>query len=293
MTQPSKYVQDYHSLSVDDDRMGLHFTANIWMYVSGWNKYTNAEYVNLMHAIAKLMKLGKNESVPDIFYIKDHPKVDPMEPFYKGSMRRSFAGRGSPADIRDTARLAYVALNCNGMAPLTYVEGWFGQDCNAFVGNFQGISPSHGIREYAKGYADPTEIKGATADILETAPLLPLPPVAHLHQIKAGTVIVTHEPGGKRPFRHIALVDTFHNMGSGKALIGVAEWGEKGKSWAVHAKPVEVVNLVEVDDHPEMKGKHLIGWYEKNKTHFRFFLSADSLGSFGPRGWHVGNKEGI
>lgn len=288
---PSKYVQSYHSLEVDDSRMGLHFTANIWMYVSGWNSYTNAEYTHLMQAIAGLMKI--KTKVPDIFYIENHPMFDPTEPFYKGSARRAFAGRGSPADIRDAARLAYAALNCNGMTPQAYTEGWFGQDCNAFAGNYQGISPSHSIRAYARGYDDPTDIKGASSDVYVTAPLLPLPVVTSISQIKAGTIIITYEKGGSRPFRHIAIIDTFHNMGAGKALIGVAEWGEKGKSWAVHAKPVEVVDLVEGVTSSGMPGKKLIGWYEKSGKHLRFLLNADSLGSFASRGWHVGDTEGV
>ncbi len=286
---PSQYVYLYHNLFVADRLMDLFHMANIWMYVSGGNSVTSGESYKLLEAIGKMVK--SKGMPPDIFYIKDNPKADPDEPFYKASIKRAYAGRGSPEDMRDTLRLAWLVKNCNGMSPAKYAEGWFGQDCNAFVGNYLGISPNHPIRAYANGQSE-----FSTESERVTASLLPLPLMERIDQIQTGTVIITYEDGGARPFRHIALVESFSKTGPEKAMIGITEWGEPSKSLSGHAKPPQEVKLKEglqCKGLLSWKKKNVIGWHEKSGKHLRFFLDSSPLASLKPRGWHVGNREGV
>src|SRR5262249_9775704 len=140
------------NLQISDPRMGLNVSTSIWMYVSGGNSSVRNEYNDVMSGVAKLLGRKGPSLVPDTFFIPNHPLVSPAEPFYKQGIRRAFAGRGSPQDIVDATRIAYLVKECKPYGPAKYAQGWFGQDCNAFVGNYQGVSPNVSIGAYAKGY---------------------------------------------------------------------------------------------------------------------------------------------
>ena len=159
--------------------------------------------------------------------------MDPNEEFSKPGLRRAFAGRASPEEFLDTLRLARLVGRCTSDNAPTYGQAWFGLDCNAFVGNYQGISPSSSIASYVSGYGTKAEIKGATDDVYITRNLLPLPPIEKVEDIKKGTVIVTYRPGSTTShgdhWGHIGLVQSFGpDPAPNKMSLHVIEWGKKG-----------------------------------------------------------------
>lgn len=293
---PFDFVSTYHKLTVHDPKLGISFTGGIWMYVSGSSggkEVRNGEYNAVMSAIAVRLKLAGPSAVPATFYLND-PQISPTEPFFQPGIRRAYAGRGSADEIRDATRLAVLTKRCKAYEAKTYMEGWFGQDCNSFAGNYQGISPNHSIRAWAKGYKDNENISGATNDVYVTEGLLPLPVVTDPAQITTGTIIITDS--AEKQFRHIAVVNSYVPITTGSKPSGtleVAEWGQAGKDESAHARKAEKVDLLYTET-PGM-GKTKV-WAFKDgtgKKNFRFFLDASKLDSLPCRGWHVGNQEGV
>src|SRR4051812_41324184 len=155
---PSIYEYNYHSIELYDDDIGLYGTADVTQYVSGWQSDKRAEYDKLMAIVAPRVGTIGAEAVPVDFELDG-------QPFHKASIRRAYQGRAAPSEIRDAARLAFMIGRYK--YPVTgpdYVRKWFGQDCNAYVGNYCGISPSTGIAAYARGYP-PGPIVMETQDV--------------------------------------------------------------------------------------------------------------------------------
>ncbi|MBL8211580.1 MAG: hypothetical protein JNK87_12745 [Bryobacterales bacterium] len=65
---PYEFLEKYHNLRVVDPALGLNFTANIHMYVSGKvSPIFKHEYAVVISALKK--KMGISGELPDIFYI--------------------------------------------------------------------------------------------------------------------------------------------------------------------------------------------------------------------------------
>lgn len=286
---PHEFAASYHNVNISDPRAGLAFSANLWMYVSGstgGKEIRTAEYNDMVGRIAKALGVGK---VPDIFYITNNSLIDPYEPFYKQGLRRAYAGRGSTEEVRDAVRLAWALKKCGNITAKQYAEGWFGQDCNAFVGNYLGVSPNISIRAYARGYdAEPGDhMDGATNDVYLCMSLVPLPLITDPTKVKTGDVIITYSS----KFKHVALVsDYILNQQTMKADIAIAEWGHKGKDVAEHAVPSKSYKIEVGATCGGMPGQKLVGF--KDGSNFRFFLDASPYNDFPSRGWAVAGKEG-
>jgi hypothetical protein len=315
---PDQYVDTYHKLSIDDTRLGLTGTVKIERYVSGWAQEDVTAATNLLHAVAlKCCRLKRgNADLPPTFTIRYDSRVDQNEEFYCAGIRRAFCGRGSPAEIKNAIRLAVLAGFTTPGTAAAYGAKTFGQDCNAFVANYQGVSPMIGIRRYALGS---TSEDGPGRDLTDCRKLLPLPVRESPWTIAPGDVIISY--GGEPPhkdkgyWRHIALVQGLMVSGTerteGKASvrdarIGLTEWGTSGA--ANHSVPNAPIQLITdvlgwAPKDPgmelarralakEMPGRKLVGFRGqfKGMPVIRFFLDASSLDYVAHRGLHIANK---
>ncbi len=319
---PYQYVDVYHGLKVEDPRLGLSTQLDITKYRSGWFPEDNAEATRVLDAVArKCCKLKKgNAELPATFTIPSDPRVDPAEEFYCAGIRRAFCSRGSPDEMRDALRLAVLGGITDAGGAKSYGEKWFGSDCNAFVGNYLGLSPMIGIPGYAKGYGQKGTIAGAGKDIYACRDLLPLPPRADPTEIASGDVIVTYgslHPKHNWRWRHIALVEDIVVSDGGRAegeagvwdaQLRIAEWGDKG-GVAKHKHRYDGKLLADVlrwkpGDYAnwktlltalakEMPGQTLVAFPGKDpegQNALRFFLDASSLDYIWHRGLHIRNR---
>lgn len=314
---PYDYVDCYHRLSVSDPRLGLDVTLDITKYRSGWFKEDVAEADIVLGRIgAKLKNPVKSAyGLPAPFCIEYDPRFDPTEHFVPMAVRRAFASRGSPEDIQDALRLAVAAGRTDQLGPKAYAEKWFGQDCNAFVGNYLGLSPLIGIAGYAKGFGR-GKILGGGPDIEASRSYLPFPLVEDVDDIGTDDLLVSYgsedprEGHGKNRFRHIALVHSFDGDASA-ARVQIAEWGTKGGS-GVHKNRY---NGPLVDDlstwkpggsaaaygpvaaafraaFPKKKGVAFLGTDPNGEPALRVFFSGfgGNWPSFGERGYEVAGR---
>ncbi len=300
---PAEYEARYHAIDITDLRMGLLGAVDIRRYIAGWPAENMGEYMNVLSVIATWLKLKGPTLVPGEFSIPNNPRVDPSEIFYKATLRRAFEGRAAPDEIRDAIRLSFLTGRFRfPVAAQAHADRWFGLDCNTFVGNYCGISPSTAISAYARGYRR-TELGGATQDVLTSMGLLPMAPVASLDQIRPGTVLVTFGTPDKKGnrWRHIALVQSFTPAvgmtaagGGSGAYLSLAEWGRAGNSDAhivapalVHVKPYAC---------PELPGQTCLAYPGHDPSGGpgqRIFLDASRFDAFEVRGFQVYNADGV
>ncbi len=292
---PFQFVQQYHKLVVHDPRLKLNCSINVQRYISGMPSEGRREYERILSRIAiRHLKLGFIRDIPTWFKIPNSDEMDPHEEFSKPGLRRAFGGRASPDELRDALRLARLVDRCTSGGATDYAQKWFGLDCNAFVGNYQGITPSASIASYVKGYGQ-GKIKGATNDIYLVRELLPLPPVEKVEDIVAGTVIVTYRPDKVTSYGnhwgHIGLVDSFQaGTSPSKKFLKIVEWGRKGGVGAHVDGPKEIKLLHEdlsstINTH---RGKKLFAFWDKNGKDLRIFLDASRWDHISHRGWHIG-----
>jgi len=298
---PFEYLDRYHKLQVVDQKLGLAANVNITKYISGWTHDNMGEYMAVLSSIAVFHKLKGPSLVPDRFAIDDS-RMHSWETFYKASVRRTFEGRGSPDDITDTLRLAVWGGRCSTGGASAYAAKWFGQDCNAFVGNYQGVSPSSAIFAYALGYGGSGTIPGATPDVYASRNLLPLNPDKDFKEIAEGDVLCTYgsaDKNGNR-WRHIALVNDITLLGqpagdAQDAILSIAEWGAAGDLPA-HKVENAKVTLKRGKLCDALPGKTVTafsGHDPEGKAALRIFFDASSLWDYDSRGWQVGSIEGV
>jgi hypothetical protein len=294
---PFQYVHLYHNLVVHDPRLGIHCSANITRYISGMPDDNREEYGEILRQIAiRHLKLKYTKHIPTWFSIPNSDLVDPYEEFSKPGLRRALGGRASPDEYRDALRLARLVDRCTGDGAMTYAQKWFGLDCNAFVGNYQGISPSSSITSYVHGYGQ-GKLKGATEDVYMTRDLLPLPPITKEDDIRPGTVLVTFRPDKITKYGdhwgHIALVESFGpGSSASKRSIKIVEWGQKG-SIAAHVDGAKEVTLLHEDLSKTIKafkGKDVFAFWDKNGKDLRIFLDASGWNHIAHRGWNIGTS---
>ena len=297
---PAIFESTYHGISIDDARLGLRGQVDITRYVSGWPSGGMDEFYAVLSVLARKLKLSGPNQVPAEFRLAGDSRIDPDECFYRHSLRRAYECRASPDEIRDAIRLAFFAGRFK--FPVTaqaYAKTWFGTDCNAFVGNYCGISPSTSIAAYARGYPNGA-MQGATPDLYTSRGLLPVPPVESLDDIKAGTILATFgapDTRGNR-WRHIALVQEFTpTIGVGGARTGgtliIAEWGRPGGTDLHVTKPAKV--QVKEFKCPELPGRPCLafdGTDPGGNAAKRIFMDGSRFDEFSTRGFQIYNGTG-
>lgn len=344
---PKEYARSYHAIDVQDSRLGLDTKLNITNYISGWKAGNQEQYFRQLDLLVPL--LGDDYRVKDrnalnIKYVpvyfsppsdgirlqqalKARPglkamwdRINPLEEFYMPSLRRAYEGRASPHEFKDAVRLA-IATGLAKNGPHAYAKEWFGLDCNTFVGNWLGISPSSAIMAYAHGYDKwKGALIGATADVYTTKNWLPLPPVAAANGLKHGNVLTTYTPeldSRGRRWRHIGLVEDIQPAGgiaadgTGRYRLSIAEWGTQGEfarhfSEGTHTikfgkackEELPNVDFFYIDDTGPKTDPHT-GAVEKDASgkpiilaKYRLFFDSSKLDNMPNRGFHMGGTYG-
>ncbi len=302
---PEDYLRRFHPLKVVDAKLGISAVIDVQKYISGMPADGETEYNKISGLIAGRYFGSKHWSVSDLnkqsqpFCIKDAEGIDPSETWTIGSIRRAFGGRASPEEMIDGLRLAVLTKRCKAAEVATYGAKFLGLDCNAFVGNWLGVSPSTSISAYANGYGNKTP-SGATPDVLVTKDIIQLPPVTDPAKIKAGTVLATFSKVGgvgKSNWRHIALVQSCGAVAGGKYQAQICEWGGAGgleahKNAITFALTAEK-NLAGIKE-TMLAGKPTLAlkttWLGAQA--FRVFLDSTELDFLESRGWDVGGHYG-
>ncbi|PZW45919.1 hypothetical protein C8P66_110117 [Humitalea rosea] len=299
---PAAYAGRYHKLSIMDAKLGIAASLDIQRYISGWMAEQDQEYYRLLSGLAAKLKLKNPAQVRALtqpFYITGHPdRIAPGEEWYDPSLRRAYAGRGSPDEISDAVRLAvFCGLTKDAKA---YGEKWFGIDCNAFVGNWLGISPSTAIFAYGLGYGKKDKLPGASPDVYTTRKRVPLDLITDPQKLECGNVVCTFGEKDSRGirWRHIALVEDVKLVTGTTYQIWLAEWGQAGnieKHRTAKASP-KLVDITLGKFCAEMPGKDVLAFdgttYPDKKAAKRIFFDHTSLDDLANRGWHVGGMYG-
>ena len=336
---PKEFAQSYHNIPILDSRLGINVHVEITNYISGTDQPGFADNMpQYWRQLSKLVALLAEENavmtesalnstfVPVYFRppgdaikrqqaLKKHPgaqaawdRIDPDEEFYIQSLRRAYGGRASPHEIRDAIRLA-IATGLTKDAPQAYAKKYFGLDCNTFVGNWLGISPSTGIAAYAHGYGK-GNISGATRDVYTSREWVPFSPLETRSQFGCGNVLTTYsrtpDRRGRR-WRHIALV---HDMtpvkvaedGTGEWQFSLAEWGQQGtiaKHYTESVVRTVKRGKVAKEELPktdffyiETTVKVPDGDKNKDETGYRLFFDSSKLNTMPNRGFHVAGLYG-
>jgi len=306
---PEDFLRRYHPISVVDTKLGINASIDITRYISGMDDKGKTEWGKICGIIAGRYFGSKFWSVSDLikqtqpFYIKGEKLIDPNEPWTEGSIRRAFGGRASPEEFADGLRLAVLTGRCKAAKAADYGKENFGLDCNAFVGNWLGVSPSTSISAYAHGYGKGTP-GGATKDVLVTKDIVQLPPVTEAKDIRQGTVLATFTESaggvGNTNWRHIALVQSCTQISGDKYRITLAEWGKAGPFETHMTRNRDIT--VTTDKKPKGKAKEVLPgkktvafhttWGKDDEAALRVFLDSSSLDWCASRGWEVGGLYG-
>jgi hypothetical protein len=308
---PENLLRQYHQVAVTEPKLALNVVLNLTNYISGTPTAGRQQRDELAGRIAGGYFNTKNASVSDLkrmpqpFYIKTSKVFAPTEPFTYGSLQRAFAGRASPEEFSDVLRLAVAVGLCKPEGAAGYAKKWFGLDCNGFVGNWLGVSPSTSIHAYANGYGDGIP-SGASADVLVTKDIIKLPPITDPAKIRRGSVLITYAPKGSEDgtnWKHIALVESITPQSGGRYSLTIAEWGEPG-TFEQHMSRNKTITLTEdktIKDPHRKSGeatflpgiKTLAFWTtRKGKDALRFFLDSTKLDYLDSRGYEIGGLYG-
>ncbi len=306
---PEDFLRRYHPISVVDTRLGINCTVDVTRYISGMDEKGNTEWGKICGILAGRYFGSKFWSVSDLikqtqpFNIKGEKLIDPNEQWTEGAIRRAFGGRASPEEFADGLRLAVLTGRCKAAKAGDYGAEHFGLDCNAFVGNWLGVSPSTGIAAYVNGYGK-GPLSGATRDVLVTKDIVQLPPVTDPKDIRQGTVVATFTESiggpGKNGWRHIALVQSCMQLSADKYRLTLAEWGRAGPFESHMTRNRDIT--VTTDKKPKGKnaevlpGKKTLAfhttWGKDDEPALRVFLDSSGLDWCASRGWEVGGLYG-
>jgi len=315
-TCPQEFLRSYHSIVVNDPKIGISAPINVTKYISGGNSAARSELGKVAGRIAGAYFGSKNWSMVDLikqsqpFYIKGSKVISSDEPFTYGGLQRAFLGRGSPDEMIDAVRLAVAVKRCKPSEVTSYAQKWFGSDCNAFVGNWLGVSPSTSISAYANGYGDGIP-SGATPDVLVTKDIVKLPPITDPAKIGQGSLVLTFGTPSKSSashWKHVALVQDIRPAGPGKYYLTLAEWGHDG-GFESHMTRDKLITLTDqrtldwVDSSgakPQEKTSTLLGGAKclaYKTTRFGkdvlcVFLDSKKLNWLSSRGWDIGGHYG-
>jgi hypothetical protein len=305
---PAAFAGRYHAIGIQDPLLGISTTVDVQRYISGWKPENQAEFYRLLSVLAARMKLKSPAAVRALsqpFFITGHPdRINPGEEWYDASLSRAYAGRASPDEISDAIRLAvFCGLNTQNKVTISaeaYGRKWFGLDCNAFVGNWLGISPSSAIFAYAHGYGTSEKLSGASPDVYATRKRLPVAPLTDPALIGCGSIVCTFGEKDTRGlrWRHIALVERIEPVQGDSYLLWLAEWGqggdiEKHRTSPAKGKPVTITLGRHCADLP---GKDVLAFDStdpQGKPAKRIFFDHHSMDDLPHRGWHVGGMYGV
>lgn len=259
---PSEYLANYHGTYFVDEYMSIR--VDMRLYVSGSDLHP--DFQRLVNAITPYC-VGNPTHHPHLLVIDPARvaalraercptlpatrAVDTDTVWKVASLRRAYMGRGSPMEVFEAAKLAVYAGITTPVAVDSYVTATFGQDCNAFVGNFLGLSPMIGIGMYCERYRPP----GQSPQVEAAGTYSYCPAIADPGQIRPGDLLVVYGERDQRglPYRHIGVVEAFQPDPPRPVTIGRAppvamstsgrltrvEWGQAG-DWEQHYREVTV-----------------------------------------------------
>ena len=299
---PAAYAARYHTIAINDLKLGIAATIDIQNYISGWKPENQTEFYRLLSGLAGKLKLKSPAAVraqSQPFYITGHPdRINPGEQWFDASLSRAYAGRASPDEISDTVRLAEFCGLTKGLGAKAYAEKWFGLDCNAFVGNWLGISPSTAIFAYGLGYGNSEKLSGASPDVYVTRNRLPVAALTDPAEINCGTILCNFGEKDARGirWRHIALVEKIEPVEGTKYRLWLAEWGQRGNIEAHRTSPSKP-NLVDITLGKfcaELPGRDVLAFNGGKDGKFkRIFFDHHTMDDIEHRGWHVGGMYGV
>ena len=288
---PLEYLQSYQSIKISDKALGIDGTAKITRYVQGWkenknslgcDKSNNGEWCTVKDQLIKKFFAPGTKSLSPIFKIVGSDKMDAAEEFYAGSLHRAYECRASPDEIVDATRLAVLVGRVKPEKAIQYAEEMFGLDCNTFVGNYCGCSPSTAIFAYAVGYSN-NKPPGATADVIKSLPFVKCPPRSAPEDVDVEDILITYDASNKSsPWEHIALVNDI-KLDKSDATLEICEWGQAGDLSKHYSKGKKVT--LTVGKAPWNPKQHIVGF--ASGKNMRYFLDASQFGPALSRGWGI------
>ncbi|TBW34725.1 hypothetical protein EYW49_17545 [Siculibacillus lacustris] len=216
---PAEYLRNYHGMYFMDLTLERAILIDMRLYVSGSDLHP--DFGRVMQAVLPFCTAGSSTGSASLQL--DPAKVGALLAKTGGSLgaaqvdtegtwsvpslKRAYMGRGSPQEVFDATRLAIYAGVTNLTDASTYITKTFGQDCNAFVGNYLGLSPMIGIGYYCEKWRPPNE-GGETG---AAGKVSVCPPIGDVARIETGDIFVVYGDRDARglPYRHIGLVGSF------------------------------------------------------------------------------------
>ncbi len=307
---PFEYVEQYHSFAVSDPRLGLRVTTQIAGYNNLYSVAGSKELSALLWNLSQ--KYFGKKQVPQVFSVRNEPRIDANQHFSIGSLNRVFQSRGSPYEFTHALRLAFLAGRCGAkgtLSPEQYAKKWFTNDCVSFAANYTGVSPSTPVFAYAEGIAERyLGAKGVAPDVRLSADIVHIPPRRRREDIAEGDLLLTLSTADHRGicWRHIAVVQKAEPVGTNQVKLSIAEWG--GGMANQHTVRDAIVTLHDGSKaHASLKnvvaaarkkfrgGPDFVAYDghapgPKHEPALRIFFDASSFASIESRGWMVAGK---
>jgi hypothetical protein len=180
---------------------------------------------------------------------------------------------------------------------VAHAEEFFAIDCNAFVGNYLGVSPNFAIFSYVDGYGKAEKISGAGADIYAARSAVPLAQHTDPANVQCGDVLVNFNGKSKLKWVHIGLIQSWtytppkNGAKRGTAAISIGEWGGDN-STSPHKVPESEVEVLTGNFIPGY-AKQFVGYKAANGD-FKVVLDSFKLrNAYLPRGWDIAHNEGV
>lgn len=294
MVKPWDYVDLFHSLDLTDVSLGLSGRASITKYRHGQKNDKGAVEMPASHGTAqaqlteglhRALKLSWKKPLPSRFYLRD-PFGD--EPFFTAGIGRAYNNRASPDELRDVMRLRVATGVTKAASAAAHAEQFFAIDCNAFVGNYLGVSPNFSISSYVDGYGNAKSIPGASADIYASRSSVPLPQHTDPGSVQPGDVIVNFN--AKKKWVHIGLIQSW-TYNPPKASISIGEWGGDNAA-SPHKVPESEVEVLTGSFIPGY-ARSFVGYKAANGDYKVVLNSFKLRNAYLPRGWEIAHNEAV
>jgi hypothetical protein len=303
MVTPWDFVDLYHSLDLTDISLGLSGRASIHKYRHGKKNEKGAVEMPASHGTAqqqliqgiyKALKMSWKQPLPARFYLPDHFG---SEPFFHAGIARAYNNRASPDELRDVIRLRVATGVTSAARAVAHAQEFFAIDCNAFVGNYLGVSPNFAIFSYVNGYGNAKTIYGASRDIYAARSAVPLTQHTDPNSVQCGDVLVNFNAKAELKWVHIGLIQSWtytppkDGAKRGKAVLGIGEWGGDNAT-SPHKVPESEVEVLTGNFIPGYS-KSFVGYKAANGD-FKVVLDSFKLrNAYLPRGWEIANTEAV
>lgn len=303
MVTPWDFVDLFHSLDLTDMSLGLSGRASITKYRHGQKNEKGVVEMPATHGTAqaqltdglhRTLKISPKQPLPTRFFLPDH---FPGEPFFRAGIARAYNNRASPDELRDVIRLRVATGVTKPERAVAHAEEFFATDCNAFVGNYLGVSPNFAIFSYVDGYGKAKTIYGASSDIYAARSAVPLEQHTDPSSVQCGDVLVNFNGESKFKWVHIGLIQTWNytppknGAKNGKAVLSIGEWGGDD-SKSAHKYPPSEVEVV-TGNFISGYSRQFVGYKAANGD-FKVVLNSFKLrNAYMPRGWEIANNEGV